>query len=83
MIFGKKCMVVSVDVRRGKDDKSYGSVMLSDGKDALKFDCDVELCARVQPFTEYDCFIDISEQSFGDKVYNRRRLIETRVPGEK
>lgn len=74
---------MSVDTRTGKDNKTYGSAVLSDGKDTLKFDCDAELCGRVQPFSEYDCFIEITEQSFGDRCYSRRRLVEVREPEKK
>lgn len=76
-------MVVSVDVRNGSDGKAYGSAVLSDGKDTLKFDCDVELTVRIQPFHEYNCYVEVSEQAFGNKVYNRRRLVEVLEPEEK
>lgn len=78
MVFGKKCVVVSAKVETGKDNKAFGKVMLSDGKDSLELDCDANLVNGLQPFVEYDCFVEISTRIFGSQAYNIRRLVQIR-----
>lgn len=78
MVFGKKCVVVSAKVETNKDNKSYGRVVLSDGKDTLELDCDANLCNGLEPFCEYECYVEVSTRIYGNQAYNMRRLVQIR-----
>lgn len=73
--------MVSKSVRESKG-KTYGSVMLSDGDGALTFDCDPALVARLDALGEYQCVVSFTEEQFGDKMYNRRKLCDVRAVGK-
>lgn len=78
MVFGKKCVVVSAKVETSKDNKAFGKVILSDGKDTLDLDCDANLVNGIEPFGTYECFVEITTRVFGNQVYNIRRLVQIR-----